>query len=259
MNDSPTLVFGDDGSPAADIAWLFINSQRWPGWSLDIVTAHMPEVLGTALPAEDVQLHPWTPPTPRTMYAEAEFTQVSQLTAESDPRLVLSRECDLLVIGPHGNGFLKAMHLGSTADWLMLRPPAPLLVARHGKQVRTVVVCADGSPHADLAISTVAALPFAAQLDVTVLAVDDFRVDVGEAIRQAKAKLEPAVAKLDVQTYTGKPTAIIYEYLKTAKPDLVALGTRGLTGLKHLRLGSTATAIARSADCSVLLTSAADQ
>ena len=258
MNHSPTLVFGDDGSPAADIAWLFINSQRWPGWSIEIVTAHMPDALGTALPAEDVQLHPWTPPTPRTKFGEAGFTHISQLTAESDPRLVLSRECDLLVIGPHGNGFLKAMHIGSTADWLMLRPPAPLLVARHGKQVQTVVVCADGSSHADLAIATVAALPFAAQLSVTVLTVDDGRVDTDAVLREATAKLEPTVAKVDQQGITGKPTAIIYEYLETAKPDLVALGTRGLTGLKHLRLGSTATAIARSTDCSVLLTSAAD-
>jgi nucleotide-binding universal stress UspA family protein len=36
-------------------------------------------------------------------------------------------------------------------------------------------------------------------------------------------------------------------------PDLVALGTRGLTGMRRLHHGSTAGAIARAAPCSVLL------
>ena len=60
MNDPRTLVFGDDGSPAADVAWLFINNHRWPGWRLEVVTAHMPET-AALLPRQDTDLHAWTP------------------------------------------------------------------------------------------------------------------------------------------------------------------------------------------------------
>ena len=70
MNDSRTLVFGDDSSPAADIAWLFINNHQWPGWSLEVVAAHMPET-AAPLPRQDTTLHPWTPPKPRKVFTEA--------------------------------------------------------------------------------------------------------------------------------------------------------------------------------------------
>ena len=31
---SRTLVFADDRSPGADVAWLWICSQRWDGWNV---------------------------------------------------------------------------------------------------------------------------------------------------------------------------------------------------------------------------------
>ena len=252
MNDTRTLVFGDDSSPAADIAWLFINSHHWPGWRLEVIAAHMPET-AAPLPGHVTSLHPWNPPKPRKVFAEAQFAQTAELTAEADPRLVLSRESDLLVIGPRGPGLLKALHLGSTADWLLLHPPAPLLIARHGHAVRSVVVCADGSPHADRVTRVLAELPWADQLAITILAVDDGRTDVDIATGNARQRLETAGATVNVQVENGKPTTIILRHLADAVPDLVALGTRGLTGLRHLRLGSTASAVARAATCSVLV------
>ena len=252
MNDPRTLVFGDDSSPAADIAWLFINNHRWPGWHLEVVAAHMPET-AVPLPGQDTSLHPWNPPKPRKVFAEAQFAQTAQLTAEADPRLVLSRATDLLVIGPRGPGLLKALHLGSTADWLLLHPPAPLLIARHGHTVRSVVVCADGSPHAATVTQVLAELPWADQLTITILAIDDGRTEVDTATGSARKRLEAAGATVNVRVDTGKPTTMIHRHLADASPDLVALGTRGLTGLRHLRLGSTASAVTRAATCSVLV------
>ncbi len=253
MNDPRTLVFGDDGSPAADVAWLFINSHRWPGWRLEVVAAHMPEIPGLSLPRNETELHAWNPPQPRKLFTEAQFAETAELTAATDPRLVLSRESDLLVIGPRGPGLLKALHLGSTADWLLLHPPAPLLIARHGHTVRSVVVCADGSPHADRITKVLAELPWADQLAITILAVDDRRIDVDTATGSARKRLEAAGATVNVRVLSGKPTTMIQRHLADTSPDLVALGTRGLTGLRHLRLGSTASAVARTTTCSVLV------
>ena len=33
------MVFGDDGSPGADSAWLWINSHDWPGWTIEVLIA----------------------------------------------------------------------------------------------------------------------------------------------------------------------------------------------------------------------------
>ena len=252
MNDPRTLVFGDDSSAGADVAWLFINNHRWAGWHLEVVAAHMP-VLAGVVPHEDAVLHAWNPPNPRKVFAKAQFAQVTELTADADPRLVLSRVSDLLVIGPRGPGLLKALRLGSTADWLLLHPPAPLLIARHGHTVGSIVVCADGSPHADTVAKVLAELPWVNQVTVTILAIDDHRIDVATAVGSARSRLEAAGATVNVRVDSGKPTAMIHRYLAEASPDLVALGTRGLTGLRHLRLGSTASAVARVATCSVLV------
>lgn len=253
METKHTLVFGDDGSPEADIAWLFINNHPWSGWRLEVVTAEKPEVIGRVLPREETELHAWSPPNPRVAFTEAKFGEVVHLTAKGDPRVVLSRDCDLLVIGPRGPGLFKGLGFGSTADWFLNRPPAPLLIARHGHDVRNVVLCTDGSPHAEAVTTVLAGLPFVAQLQVTIVAVDDERMNIGTATESARRLLKAAGATVKVHTARGNPTAVIEDYLEQHSPDLVAIGTRGLTGLRNLRVGSTASAIARSAACSVLV------
>jgi nucleotide-binding universal stress UspA family protein len=218
MNDPRTLVFGDDSSPAADIAWLFINNHRWPGWRLEVVAAQMPEI-PRLLPPEETELHEWKPLQPRDAFAEAQFAEVVELTAKADPRVVLSRNSDLLVIGPRGPGLLKALHLGSTADWLLLHPPAPC----------SSLVTVKRSAY-------------------------DHRIDVDTATGSARARLEAAGATVDVRVESGKPTTMIHRHLTEVTPDLVVLGTRGLTGLSHHRLGSTASAVTSASACSVLIT-----
>ena len=77
MSDQPVLVFGDDASDAADVAWLWINSHRWTGWDLDVLTARRPEQF-TVRPAEASQPHEWQPEHPRVPSAETGI-QVSVL------------------------------------------------------------------------------------------------------------------------------------------------------------------------------------
>ena len=258
MTSRPTLVFGDDGTPANDLAWLWINSQQWPGWCLEVVTAHMPE-LGPPLPRDETQLHTWEPPHPRQLFTEAGFAETIHLTAEADPRLALSRTSDLLVIGPRGPGFIKSLHLGSTADWLLAHPPAPLVIVRHGHAMRSVVLCVDGSIHAQRVTAVLANLPWIDQLNITILAVDDHRCDVQLATAAAAECLQSVAANIEISVVGGKPTNVIMGHLEQATPDLVALGTRGLTGLPRLRVGSTASAVARAATCSALLACVDDE
>ena len=72
-------------------------------------------------------------------------------------------------------------------------------------------------------------------------------------------KLEPmAVALRDrglqVETLvrSGEPASVITEVAASMGADLVAMGTRGRTGLEHLVLGSTAERVVRMASCPVL-------
>jgi nucleotide-binding universal stress UspA family protein len=248
---SRTLVFGDDGSSGADLAWLWVNSHRWTGWRLEIVTA-----VPTGSPGGPCHAAPafeWEPPSPRTAFAEARLECVVHLRADGDPRVVLLRPADLLVVGRRGPGLAKALHLGSTVEWLMTRPPAPMVIARHGRRTRAITVCHDGSPHATAALEAICSLPWADEVSVTVLTVDDGRVDADGAVDAAMLRLAAAGIAATPRILRGEPTLELLKHLETCSSDLVALGTQGLTGLHRARVGSTAGVVAHATDKSVLL------
>jgi nucleotide-binding universal stress UspA family protein len=251
VTPSTTLTFGDDRSPHSDTTWAWIDSHRWTGWRLAVVTA-----VATVVPpiqAEQAVLRRWEPDHPRVPSPDTDFLAVEHLTTELDPRLALSAPTGLLVIGPRGPGLLKALHLGSTAEWLVHHPPAPMVVARSGGTVREVLVGHDGSAHADEVVGALVRLPWSGLVHVTVLAVQDGRIDTEAALSRTVDSLTAADVTVDGVVRAGHPTEIILDEAARVGADLVALGTRGLTGLHRLRVGSTAAAVSRAAECSVML------
>jgi nucleotide-binding universal stress UspA family protein len=248
----PSLVFGDDRSPSSDIAWGWIDHARWPGWRLQVVHAEDPP-LGPPAAPEETALHPWQPPEPRVPSPDTAFAEVVQLTAKVDPRVALLCEADLLVIGPKGRGRLKKLNIGSVAEWLLTRPPSPLVIARHAEPVRSVLLAHDGSGSADHTLRALCALPWISSTTCTLVVVDDGRVKPDHVVESSRAALEAAGVTTEVVASKGAPTAVIAGEIDRRKPDLAALGTRGLTGMRRFHLGSTASAIARSAPCSVLV------
>jgi nucleotide-binding universal stress UspA family protein len=252
-----TLVLGDDGSAAADTAWQWIISHRWPGWRVVAATAAVPPI-GPPVEPELAALHPWEPPSPRVAPASAEIDAVEHLTAVADPRVLLGEfpGADLVVVGPTGRGVLKALHLGSTADWLVEDPTGPVVVARAPRPGSPVLLCVDGSAHSTQAMQVVADLPCIAGTDVVVLAVSDGRSDPSTAVDRAVPVLEAAGAAVTTREIEGKPTRVILEQIDAHGADLVALGTRGLTRLRRMFTGSTTSAVTRGAPCSVMVVSA---
>lgn len=257
------LVFGDDGSAASDVVWLWVNNHHWPGWTISVVTARQPEDFAV-LPPDRTTLHTWTPPHPRTHFADSEATRVEHLTAEADPRVVLDscEDAALMVIGPRGRGALKQLHVGSTAEWLLNRPTVPLGIIRSGRPTEQVLLCSDGSTHALRAARTLAELPWISETSVTVLSVADGRTDTERAIEAATTVLEPAgvaARPLTLDVASRGPLlrrdarSAVLGYLEDREVDLVALGTGGAGGLRRAFLGSTASAVALHAPCSVLV------
>jgi nucleotide-binding universal stress UspA family protein len=252
-NDEHTVVFGDDGSAASDLAWLWLNSHRWPGWRLDVLHARVP-AFGAQVPPDRVSPHPSDAPPPRPLFDESEFSRVDHLVAEDDPRTALAscKDAAVMVLGPHGHAIPVLPHLGSTTEWLLLSPPAPLAVIRSGRPTRRALVCVDGSAGAEAASRAFAALPWIGQVEVTLLGVDDGRADLG-ALEKARARFEPRAGTVQVRSDAGKPTRVILTEIHQGDYDLAVLGTRGHTGLAQLLLGSTASAIVRAAPCSAFV------
>lgn len=256
------ITFGDDSSAASDIAWGWICAQGWPEWSVDIVTVQDFKLQEREVSEDAYELHEWDPPTPRIAPANAALTEIKYLTAKNDPRLILGEctETDLIVVGPRGKGLLKALHIGSTAEALLRCPNAPLVIARSDKKINSLLLCVDGSVHAENVVNLVAAMPWIKDVEVTVLGVieleNDIRLKVSQAakqLNQAGAKTIEKIIEPDPLAITISPKMTILDTIDEISPELVALGTRGMTGLPRVLVGSVASAIAHYAKCSVLL------
>ncbi len=246
----PLLVFGDDGSEPSDLAWQFLLAHAWPGWAIDVMTADEADIKW----GEPSDPEAWTPEWDRTQSLTGS-PKVRFLNVAADPRAMLAErgDADVLVVGIRSHSYLEAMVTGSTTEWLLHHPPAPLLVVGSGDTVNEVVVCADGSPHSAAAVHTFTSLPLAAATRVTVVSVNDGRTDAQTAAASAVQALEGKVAALETVTTHGPATAAILDHIDEAQPNLVVLGTSGLTGWKRLTLGSTAAAVVRAVPCSSLV------
>jgi nucleotide-binding universal stress UspA family protein len=259
---STKLTFGDDQSPGADTAWGWITAHAWPTWTLDIITVKPGGTKTDTSPLGYDELHDWTPEEPRDVPESCEFGDVHYRMAHHDPRVILGSCSDstVIVVGPRGKGLMKVLHIGSTTEWLMQCPNSPLLIARKATQTRSVLVCIDGSTHADAAVEVLCNMPWLPGVAVTVLAVVERDNAIRDHARAAADHLKAAGADVDIQivipdalSVATNPRITIYDFARGTQPDLIVLGTKGLTGLPRLRVGSVASAIARHSDCSVLL------
>lgn len=195
--------------------------------------------------------------------------QVHEQTVKEDPRFALhtrGKDYDLLVVGSKGRGLLKALHIGSTAEWLIDMPTAPTVIVRGAHRTQRVLLAHDGSRHALAAEQAVLAMPWSAGVEVRVLSISDGTSDAEKVTEEARARLEGQVAAVDVVVVGPddlevfyRPRDVILRHIADWQPDLVAIGSRGMTRWESLneaalfRAGSTATGVANHASCSVLV------
>lgn len=248
------MVFGDDGSPGADVAWLWVCTHQWEGWRAEVVTA-APATLPPEPSGSSPEPKEWDSPHARLRVSQSALASIRHLREEADPRVVLGRrsDADLLVVGPRGLGHVKALLVGSTTEWLLHHPPAPLAIVRSAAPVRRVVACVDGSVHAQAAVDAFARLPWAGGTEVVVFSVYDGWSDIESGQAGALASLAREGVTATSMDVRGRGAHTILEQLDELRPQLVLLGTRGLTGWRRMTLGSTAGAVARATTCSVLL------
>jgi nucleotide-binding universal stress UspA family protein len=257
-------MLGDDGSPEADRAWLWINLQRWPTWRLDVVHCQPPPP-GPPVGEARARPHPWQPPSPREPSPTAGFESVRYLLAESDPRIVLTDPTDasLVVIGRKGHGALKALHLGSTAEYVVQHPSAPVVIAKKPVAVGSVLVCTDGSTHAQRAVDALVTMPWLDHVHtLTVIGLYltgtyDDRAEIAAAVAATIVRLEDApglhCAPASI-VRQAKPSVAIPEHSAAMSADLVVLGTRGLSAFERgLLWGSTARTVIKTTESSVLV------
>jgi nucleotide-binding universal stress UspA family protein len=199
--------------------------------------------------------------------------------AEVIVELAAELRADLIVTGSRGRGPIRSMLLGSVAAEVSGHAPCPVIVAR-GDRVSRVLVAADGSDAAAQIPARLAALaafretpidvvsvvvpdPPAMELMVELYTLADgrlasLRAELTEEATRAAAEM---VERLADHGLSGAPhirrgdaAAEIVRAAETLGVDLVAVGSRGLSGLDRVVLGSVARNVLFHARCSVMIT-----
>ena len=255
---APVLVFGDDGSASADVAWLWANNQPWPGWSIRVVTgdAGPPPASSWGRPA---RTEAWTPPWGRRFFDASELASLEYVRSiDADPRLALDdqRDAAVVVVGRRGLGVTHAFWDISTSDWLAQYPSHPLLLVRSASVVRRVTCCVDGSADAEAALTAVLRLPLLTTAQITLLVVDDGHVDPDAALHRACELVEARGLATRCERVRGHAPQRVLEHLMEDRPDLLVLGTRGWTAWDRVTLGSTAARVVHHPSCNCLLAAA---
>jgi len=76
--------------------------------------------------------------------------------------------------------------------------------------------------------------------------------DAEKALGERAERLRAGGASVEARVSEGHPTDVILAAARELPADLIVIGTKGLSGLKHLVLGSVAERVVQHAPCSVL-------
>ena len=183
---------------------------------------------------------------------------------------------DLVVMGTHGRALPQRLLLGSVASEVVRRSPAPvLLVPRkvqpiHDDLVR-LLVAMDTSEHARRALEAAVQLAEAVPVEITLFQVlpglgsapeqrtaawyEEPVLTGGEYLDELQAKLAKRGLNVRRAYSAGSAAEEILQYVQNGGFDIVAVGTRSLTGVPRLLWGSVSEYVVQHAHVPVLVTS----
>lgn len=139
-------------------------------------------------------------------------------------------------------------------------------------EIRNILVPVDFSAHSERAVeyATSVAKQFGAKLHLLhayhlpiqvatpdqIVVPADFWTSVrnaaSEKLQESAQKVAAEGVQVDTHLTEMAPAPAVTEAAEQLHVDLIVMGTRGLTGLKHVLLGSVAERVLRTAPCPVL-------
>ncbi|MFN3870238.1 MAG: universal stress protein [Aquificaceae bacterium] len=190
--------------------------------------------------------------------------------------IILEKEKDyhLTFMGSHKRGLIERIFIGSTTEKVVKYSHKPIFILK-GKEpetIRRVLIAYDFSEHAKKAIDFAIKLlkPFSPHLliihveeTIEIPLVEGIKDSITEKYKEEKLKhlkgLEDILKGEGFQTEfhiieDRSPAEGIKGFLKeNPHIDLIVLGSRGLSGLKRVLLGSTSSELVRSLDIPILV------
>lgn len=173
-----------------------------------------------------------------------------------------ARRADVIVIRRRGRkSYLASLLVGEMVTRVIAHAPCAVLTVPRaaGAPERGVLVGVDGSPAADAAAVSAAALARHCALPLTVVAVHEAATPPGEAaktLERVSALLAADGVEPACRLEAGRPYQGILHAAAETGADLIVLGSHGRSGLRHAVIGSTVEQVIGRAACAVLVVKA---
>lgn len=187
------------------------------------------------------------------------------------------READLIVMGAHRRQFLRDVFVGTTIERVTRTAGRPVLMAnsKTGERWRKVFIATDMSDTSGHAARKARELGLLDHADVTFvhgyapitrqmmthagIPAERVHQEAEREFQSTRRELGKFIQGLDLgdlsysaRIIEGVGADAIAGLVEQAKPDLLVIGTRGLSGLKRLFLGSVAQELMGSLEIDVL-------
>ncbi len=204
--------------------------------------------------------------------------------------IAVNADMDLIVMGARGIKGLKAFFLGSSTRSVVINSPKSVLVTKPAEWVAEgglkILFATDGSESAQAAGDLIMALPLPDDTEVRIIntawshvsdisetlsmeADEKLKETVarmrtmesesaGRVVHEAEQRLLRRFSKVGMIIHRGDPSLSILEESERWKADMIAVGSRGLRGIKGM-LGSVSRRVLGHAECSVLVGKAAEK
>jgi nucleotide-binding universal stress UspA family protein len=165
-------------------------------------------------------------------------------------------DADLVVIGAKG---AESLIFGSVMKSIIASSKKPVIVVKRPPALKSgsmkILYATDGSEQALATGELLSLIPFADDTEVTVLNVTGTNESVTESERiagEAAERLRKRFKNIHVQLKSGTPFGEILKSAEETQADLIAVGCRGLRGIKKM-LGSVSSHVLANSKCSVLI------
>ncbi len=190
--------------------------------------------------------------------------------------VILAKEdmADLIILGSHSKGLVERILIGSTSERVAMYCHKPLLVLK-GKapeSFKKICLAHDLSKHAQSAFEFFLNLvPPEEDGRLTLLHVEEtIELPMVDALTEGlikkieeekinylnslvgRAKEEGWKAELVVKKHSNTADGIV-EFIKEGDYDLLVMGSRGLSGLKRVLLGSTSSQVLKRVEVPILI------
>jgi nucleotide-binding universal stress UspA family protein len=169
----------------------------------------------------------------------------------------IEQDVDVIVMTTHGRSGFSRWMMGSVAERVLREAKCPVMVTRHDKQAKRILIPLDGSVLSEQALPIGFSLAEANGATVHLMRVHESSSESAQAA--IEAYLDGCVAKreedIEVKTAVihGSPASSIIDYVEKNEIDLIVLATHGRRGVHRWVYGSVTEKILRGIERNILV------